>query len=470
MLSWWKTGAEQPAHTLSPAVKLRGFYEIAKEALERAYSCDCQGDVQKALRSYDIALQAIEEALLLPVLGNGLGPRADNVSSQKHDLAIWQQSAKARVKYLRNLGSVSQRGAPPPPVKPVANTSILISRPPASKADRGVVQHARMGAGQLQMQEPPKGAMGNWGATNRAASSEEQKYRDLISNEILDASPGVSWDSIADLQVAKRTLHEAVVLPALRPDLFSGPLRSPCRGILLYGPPGNGKTLLGKALASEAGTCFFSISASSLTSKWVGEGEKLVRALFALAAEKAPSIIFIDEIDSLLSSRGGGNEHDAARRLKTEFLVQFDGVAAAPGSERVVVVGATNRPQELDDAVRRRLVKRIYIPLPNAEGRAAILSHLLKGQPHLLRSRELGSIVQVTEGYSASDLTALTKEAAMGPIREVPSSALVRIPASALRPIAAKDFMTAMQIIKPSTDARMLAGYEEFTRAFGTGG
>ncbi|KAF5834481.1 P-loop containing nucleoside triphosphate hydrolase protein [Dunaliella salina] len=167
--------------------------------------------------------------------------------------------------------------------------------------------------------------------------------------------------------------------------------------------------LLGKALASEAGTCFFSISASSLTSKWVGEGEKLVRALFALAAEKAPSIIFIDEIDSLLSSRGGGNEHDAARRLKTEFLVQFDGVAAAPGSERVVVVGATNRPHELDDAARRRLVKRIYIPLPNAEGRAAILGYLLKGQPHLLRSRELESVVQLTEGYSASDLTALSK-------------------------------------------------------------
>ncbi|KAF5826333.1 hypothetical protein DUNSADRAFT_3519 [Dunaliella salina] len=203
MLSWWRggqTGAEHPAHTLSPAAKLQGFYEIAKEALERAYTCDCQGDSQKALRSYDIALEAIDEALLLPVIGSGLGPRADNVSSQKHDLATWQQSAKARVKYLRGLGSVPQGGAPPQPVKPVANTSILIPRPLANKAGTGVVQNARMGAqitDQQQMQELPKGAKGSRGAASRAASSEEQKYRDVISNEILDASPGVSWDSIA---------------------------------------------------------------------------------------------------------------------------------------------------------------------------------------------------------------------------------------------------------------------------------
>ncbi|GFH30064.1 AAA domain-containing protein, partial [Haematococcus lacustris] len=159
------------------------------------------------------------------------------------------------------------------------------------------------------------------------------------------------------LVAAKQALREAVVLPSLRPDLFSGPLRAPVRGILLYGPPGNGKTLLGKALAHEASAAFFSISASSLTSKWVGEGEKLMRALFSVAAEQAPSIIFIDEIDSIMSARGGANENDAARRLKTEFLVQFDGVASA-NNERVIVIGATNRPYDLDDAVRRRLVKR----------------------------------------------------------------------------------------------------------------
>ena len=122
--------------------------------------------------------------------------------------------------------------------------------------------------------------------------------------------------------------------------------------MLLFGPPGTGKTLIGKCIASQSGSTFFSISASSLTSKWIGEGEKMVRALFAVARVHQPSVVFIDEIDSLLSQRSE-SEHEASRRIKTEFLVQLDG-ATTEGDERILVVGATNRPQELDEAARRR--------------------------------------------------------------------------------------------------------------------
>lgn len=173
-----------------------------------------------------------------------------------------------------------------------------------------------------------------------------------------------------------------------------------------------------------------------------------VRALFAVAADRQPSIIFIDEIDSILNTRSAG-EHDAARRLKTEFLVQFDGVAAASNA-RVVVIGATNRPQELDDAVRRRLVKRIYIPLPDAEGRTIILKHLLKsagvqGSGAALSNSDISKVVRATDGYSASDLTALCKEAAMGPVREL-GAAIAKVRLETIRPIKLHDFAAALQV------------------------
>lgn len=171
----------------------------------------------------------------------------------------------------------------------------------------------------------------------------EQKLVQVIMDEIVEGGAKVEWNDIAGQEIAKQALQEMVILPSMRPELFTG-LRSPARGLLLFGPPGNGKTLLARAVATQCSATFFSISASSLTSKYVGDGEKLVRALFAVARELQPSIIFIDEIDSLLSERSS-SEHEATRRLKTEFLIQFDGLPGNPDSERIVVMAATNRPQ-----------------------------------------------------------------------------------------------------------------------------
>lgn len=152
----------------------------------------------------------------------------------------------------------------------------------------------------------------------------DPQIEETLKDSILDNDPNVHWDDIKGLADVKKILNETIVLPQMRPDIFSG-LYAPSKGILLYGPPGTGKTLLAKAIATECKSTFFSISASTLTSKWMGEGEKLMRGLFQMAIEKAPSVIFFDEIDSIMGSRGG-NEHEASRRLKTEFLVQFDGV------------------------------------------------------------------------------------------------------------------------------------------------
>ncbi|XP_069350279.1 spastin isoform X3 [Eulemur rufifrons] len=292
----------------------------------------------------------------------------------------------------------------------------------------------------------------------------DSNLANLIMNEIVDNGTAVKFDDIAGQELAKQALQEIVILPSLRPELFTG-LRAPARGLLLFGPPGNGKTMLAKAVAAESNATFFNISAASLTSKYVGEGEKLVRALFAVARELQPSIIFIDEVDSLLCERREG-EHDASRRLKTEFLIEFDGVQSA-GDDRVLVMGATNRPQELDEAVLRRFIKRVYVSLPNEETRLLLLKNLLCKQGSPLTQKELAQLARMTDGYSGSDLTALAKDAALGPIRELKPEQVKNMSASEMRNIRLSDFTESLKKIKRSVSPQTLEAYIRWNKDFG---
>jgi vacuolar protein-sorting-associated protein 4 len=245
--------------------------------------------------------------------------------------------------------------------------------------------------------------------------AEKAKLRGALAGAIVQENPDISWDDVIGLENAKDSLKETVILPTRFPQLFTGK-RKPFKGILLFGPPGTGKSYLAKAVATEADSTFFSVSSADLISKWQGESEKLVRNLFELARESegGRAIIFIDEVDSLCGSRSEG-ESDSMRRVKTEFLVQMDGVGSTDG--QLLVLGATNIPWELDAAIRRRFEKRVYIPLPEAEARSAMVKLNLGDTPNNLTEEEYDKTGEITVGSSGADIKILVKEALMQPLR-----------------------------------------------------
>jgi len=297
-------------------------------------------------------------------------------------------------------------------------------------------------------------------------NGEMRELAATIQRDIYMRNPNVRWEDIAGLEGAITLIKEAVVQPIKYPQFFTG-LLAPWKGVLLYGPPGTGKTLLAKAVATECRTTFFNISATSIVSKWRGDSEKLVRVLFELARHHAPSTIFIDEVDSLMSSRGGEGEHEASRRMKTELLIQMDGLAKT--DELVFVLGATNLPWELDVAMMRRLEKRILVPLPNKEAREVIFRKLLTGRGEGVDFERLS---RQTDGYSGADVTQVAKEAAMRPLRRLMSeleAGVTKTDSAAEAkpgPITLDDIEGALSVTS-STASADVEKYTEFSRQYG---
>lgn len=310
---------------------------------------------------------------------------------------------------------------------------------------------------------------GNTPATSSLSHKEgDEELRAAIEADILDRSPGVAFDDIAGMEDVKSALREMIILPVQRPDLFSG-LRAPGKGILLFGPPGTGKTMVAKAVASTAKATFFSISASSLSSKWHGETEKLMRVLFEVARERQPSFIFIDEIDSVLGSRGDG-EHEASRRLKTEFMVQFDGAAGNP-DDSVYVLGATNRPQDLDDAVIRRLSRRIFVPLPDVQGRTLLLKKLTLEKPGNVNwditEDQLEEFAISLSRFSGADIHALCREAALTPLREL-GDKIASVSPQNVRGVTLADFEEATNVIRPTASMSLIRRMDSWNLQYGS--
>lgn len=311
-------------------------------------------------------------------------------------------------------------------------------------------------------------------SNNLKTLAKDEYESNFVSAVVPPGEIGVKFDDIGALEGVKKALNELVILPMQRPELFShGNLLRPCKGILLFGPPGTGKTLLAKALATEAGANFISITGSTLTSKWFGDAEKLTKALFSFASKLAPVIIFVDEVDSLLGARGGAFEHEATRRMRNEFMAAWDGLRSKE-SQRILILGATNRPFDLDDAVVRRLPRRIYVDLPDAENRLKILKIIL-AQENLETGFLFEHLANATEGYSGSDLKNLCIAAAYRPVQEILEEEKMggkSGASSVLRPLNLEDFIQAKAKVGPSVayDAASMNELRKWNEQYGEGG
>ncbi|KAI9753090.1 MAG: hypothetical protein M1815_000116 [Lichina confinis] len=260
----------------------------------------------------------------------------------------------------------------------------------------------------------------------RRPKKEELKlnqYEQAIAMEVVAPEDiPVTFEDIGGLDDIIEELKESVIYPLTLPHLYSysSSLLSAPSGVLLYGPPGCGKTMLAKALAHESGACFINLHISTLTEKWYGDSNKMVNAVFSLARKLQPSIVFIDEIDAVLGTRRSG-EHEASGMVKAEFMTHWDGLTSSKTtgeSEQIMILGATNRIQDIDEAILRRMPKKFPVFLPSASQRRRILNLILR-ETKLDRERfDAEAIVRATTGLSGSDIKEACREAAMVPVRE----------------------------------------------------
>ncbi|XP_003385695.1 PREDICTED: vacuolar protein sorting-associated protein 4B-like [Amphimedon queenslandica] len=445
----------------------------AIELAKKATDADENRDYEEALQNYEHAIQYFLHALKYEVHGD---KAKESVRSKIKSYLERAESLKAHLKKEKN------------------------------KKNKKMVEggSSKKSGGKKKQSGDKKdgGGASKDSGSDDSDDEDTKKMKGQLQGAIVSDKPNVKWSDVAGLELAKQALQESVILPVKFPELFDDKYRKPWKGILLYGPPGTGKSYLAKAVATEADSTFFSISSADLMSKYVGESERLVKQLFEMARDNKPAIIFIDEVDSMCGSRDSGTASEASNRVKTEFLVQMQGVGS--NNDGILILGATNVPWKLDSAIRRRFEKRIYIPLPDENSRKRLIELHLGDTPNDLTDADRAKLAKMTPMYSGADIGIAVKEALMEPIRSfqrathfkyvmntvdgvpyydflTPCSPADKdgrpmtwreVPSGKLIPpkVSTRDFEAAFGRSRPSVNNADLEQCEQFTKDFGQEG
>ncbi|XP_007105944.1 fidgetin isoform X1 [Physeter macrocephalus] len=465
-------GYTYQGHGLTPIAPAALANSSASSLKRKAFYMAGQGDMDSSYGNYSYGQQRSTQSPMYRMPDNSIsnsnrGNGFDR-SAETSSLAFKPTKQLMSSEQQRKFSSQSSRALTPPSYSTAKNSLGSRSSEPFGKYTSPVM--SEHGDEHRQLLSHPMPGPGLRAATSSNHSVDEQLKNtdthliDLVTNEIITQGPPVDWNDIAGLDLVKAVIKEEVLWPVLRSDAFSGLTALP-RSILLFGPRGTGKTLLGRCIASQLGATFFKIAGSGLIAKWLGEAEKIIHASFLVARCRQPSVIFVSDIDMLLSSQVS-EEHSPVSRMRTEFLMQLDTVLTS-AEDQIVVICATSKPEEIDESLRRYFMKRLLIPLPDSTARHQIIVQLLSQHNYCLNDKEFALLVQRTEGFSGLDVAHLCQEAAVGPLHAMPATDLSAIMPSQLRPVTYQDFENAFCKIQPSISQKELDMYVEWNKMFG---
>ncbi|XP_051284026.1 fidgetin-like [Dicentrarchus labrax] len=458
----------------SNSLKRKAFYMTGQGEIDSAYANFGYG---QARSSADSPMYRIADSSSANGGSNSAGGGGFDRSAEKSSLPFNPQKQSTMSSEQQRKYSSQATGGPLTPPAYVTSTlggsrsaDSLVSFTSPSLSEQGADDH------RLHLSHSAPGPTSSSSTSSTRPAEEQLKTSDphlldMVTSEIVQQGPPVDWSDIAGLELAKATLKEEVLWPILRPDMFSSLGPAP-RCVLLFGPRGSGRTLLGRCLASQLGAPFLQLSGSTLATKWLAEGEKIIRASFLVARCRQPSVLFISEVDMLLSAHL--SEESPINRLKGELLAQLDSLLMGSGEDggnQVLVVCSTSRPQDMDEGLRRYFARRVLVPLPDSTARHQIMNQLLAQSQHkyCLSEEELALLVQRTEGFSGLDLARSCQEALIS-LLHVSAQGMDMTGMMArgqVRPLTYQDFESVFCKFQASISQKEIDTYTEWNKMFG---